>query len=504
MSDTQNQPDILINNWRWWIAESDTLMREWDCAYMHNLDGRSDPSVLKLNNEVRNIQSTWSWLWISIIDSLVRCNNWEVYIIWWWLQWTAPWQILAVTKFSIKDTVTPSIYLWFYRVWNNILSFAIPISTVWTALFWSASTNYWIVWDYQLGNNFPFSEPTSNDSIYTINYEDDFLYFSVGKKIFVMNQPFCNASQWRMEYYFSLEDDIKWLTRSWYLMNIYLRNWLKYFWQWIENRTTTWSIDLWIKRVQWVSEWKNFDYIVWVWYTWESNCLFVSQWQDIQLLKEWNYITDWLNNLSKFYIEATTSNKNRSTFNHNLAFFPMVWDQWIGVISLWTRNEITSKSWINEYIDSNIDEIWSIIFAWDANYNPELYMCIMVWWQGRVYSMDFIRKNNWIKYQPSWVRYTKKYIRPRTKQWVITRFRFRYDNPAQCNIEVAYAINWSSNYTILGNLPQSELDFEWINMDWRTDPRYEIQFRITMSTTDDTKTPKLYIMEWYESNANRS
>lgn len=506
MADTQNIPDILINNRRGWIAESDSLMREWDCAYMHNLDGRSEPSCLKLNWEVRKpVYNTWSWLWIAIIDSYVWCDNWEVYVLWWWLQYTAPWQILWVTKFLIKDPTYRRVYLCFYRVWANILSLVVPILPNGTAVWWSVVTWYWLVYDTITNTTIPFSVATTNDSIYIINYEDYFLYFSVWDSVYVMNQEFTTAVNGRMELYLKLESDVKWLTRSWYTINIYLYNWLKYFRQWVWNTITSWSIDLWAKRIQWVWEWKNFDYIVGVWFTGQSNCLFVSQWQDIQLLKEWNFVIDWFNVLSKFYIESTTTNKYRTAHNHNLAFFPIVWDQWLWVVSLGTRNEITSKAWINEYIDWDLEEIWAIVFWWDANLSPTLYICVKEWGVWRVYNMDFTRKSSWQKYQESWVWYTKKYLSPNVKQRTATRYRFRYDLPANTSINISYSVDWEDTYTPLWSiwwLPIQK-DYEWLTIDWATKPRYEIQFKIEMATTNTDNTPKLYTMEVYGSNTTR-
>ncbi len=510
MADTNNTPDILINNRRGGIAESDTLMRDWDCANMRNLDGRSEPSVLKLNKEVRVTSSTGTSIAVNFVDGMAFCKNWSIYNIW---SNTALYtitgvaQLLSVTRFTITSAWHEAIYVWFYRPTTNtqtIKSFCIPVLTWWSINFAWTVTDYFTVYDYQSWTSVPFLETTLHDNVYIINHEDDFMYVSVGKKIFVANQPFCTETWGRLEYYFSLEQNIAWLSRSWYIINIYLTNWLKYFWQWIENRTTTWSIDLGIKKVQWVWSWKNYDYVIGVWFTGESNCIFLSQWQDIQILKEWNYIIDWWQQKSKFYIQPTAPNPQRCAFNHNMTFFPMIWDQWLGITSLWIRNEITSKARLNEYLNNNITQIWALWYGTDINATPELHFWVEIWWQCYIYTIDFINKSpNNLKYQTTGTRYTKKYVSPNTKQRTATRFRFRYDLPANTTLDIYYSIDWTNIYTLLWTLPPWQKDFEWIKINWSTTPRYEIQFKLVYTTTDITKTPKLYTMEVYASNSSR-
>lgn len=516
MADTNNTPDILINNRRGWIAESDSLMREGDCAYMHNLDGRSDPSVLKLNRALIDTYSTLS-LPVAFADWYVFCEWWQVYNAWVWsLAYTLTWvsKLISVTKFGITTTWFTGIIVWFYVPTSNtsiIKSFAIPINDdpTPTAVFTSTEYDYFRVYDYFTWSDTQFSViHNSRYNVHVINYEDDFLYVSVGKKIYVANQPFCTNTAGRLEYYFSLEDNIAWITRAGYLINIYLRNWLKYFWQGIENRTTTWSVDLGIKNVHNIWDWKNFDYVLGVWFTWDTNCIFVSQWQDIQLLKESSHIRDWISEVAKFYIDQWTNNRQRCAFNHNLSFFPVLWWSWPTLwwlLSLWTRNEVTSKSWINDYISDDIQTMWFIWYAIDANSQPFVHFWyeLDTWWFAFSSLWYFNQSEQNKTYQSSWVRYTKKYLSPNVKQRTATRFRFRYDLPVGTSIDVYYSKDWLDTYTLLWSLPQWQKDFEWINLSRRTEPRYEIQFKIVISTTDITKTPKLYTMEVYGSNSTR-
>lgn len=506
--DSNNTPTILINNRRGGIAEDNALMREWDCAYMQNLDGRTEPTVLKLNTKVTQSATTQDWLAITIMDGYIWCDNGKVFVFWGGLQRTIPWSVtlLSVSRVIVKDATYWSIYFWLYQTWSQVKAFCVPILPNWTAVWWSAVTWYGDYYDYFTQTSQPFAITTNRTNAYIVNYEQDFLYFAVGNKVFCINGAFLTPTSARIELYLQFESNVAWLTLSWYLVNIYLYNWMKYFWQGIQNRTTTWSIDLWMKRISSVTGAGNYDYVVGIWFTWQTNALFISQGQSIQLLKEWSFIFDGTNELDKFYFDrfSTLWNKSRASHNHNLSFFPTYAYQWVWVVSFWSRNEIVDKAWINEYITGDFDELWALSFWWDANDTPTLYMWLRdsgtnQWY---VYSMGF-RKNATPQYQWEWVRYTKKYVQPRTQQSTITRFRFRYDCPATCEIEVSYAINGSSNYTVLWVLPEMELDFEWINLDRRTDPRYEIQFRIKMTSSLDTTTPKLYTMECYDSNTSR-
>lgn len=505
--DSNNTPTILINNRRGGIAEDNALMREWDCAYMQNLDWRAEPTLLKLNSKVTQSYSTANWLAVAFVDWYTRCDNWKIFDSNWNQQpYTVPWTILAVIKFWINQTWYKAMYFWLYEIWWQVKAFSVPIDNLWAgaAQRWLAVNAYGTYFDYQTGTSLPFAVTTGWENATILNYEEDFIYFSVWNLVFVANAEFMTISWARLELYLRFESNISGMSLSWYLVNIYLFNGMKYFWQWIQNRTTTWSIDLWIKNVTAINWAWNYDYVVAVGASPETNCLFISQWQSIQLLKEWSFLLDWLNELRKFHFMPWTVSNTWATHNHNLSFFPVETDDWVWVLSFWARNEIVDKAWINEYVTTVRYDLWAMTFAWDANYSPSLFFGLrdQSTWLWYVYLMSF-RKDPTPQYQWEWVRYTKKYVQPRTQQSTITRFRFRYDCPATCTIEIAYAINWSSDYTVLWTLPQAQLDFEWINLAWRTDPRYEIQFRIKMTSSLDTTTPKLYTMECYDSNTSR-
>jgi hypothetical protein len=504
------KPSIVINNWKWGIAHDDTIMKDWDCANMWNVDGRSEPSLLKLNKEVRVTSSTGTWLWVAFVDGKVFCDNGQIYNIWSnTLLYTIAWvnKVLSVVRFTITTPWYQAMYIWFYRPSSNtgqIKSFWIPILSNGTVDYANTDTDFFTTYNYQTNTSNPFVEVTFNNNVYIIDYEDDFLYISVWKKIYVVNQPFVTNTGGRIEFYFALERDIAWITRTGTTINIYLTNGLKYFWEWIETRTTLWSVDLGVKRVSWVTSWWNLDYLVGVWFTGQSNCIFVSQWQEIQIMKEWNYIMDWNQPQSKFYIESTVGNNQWAWFNHYMAFFPFLWDQWYGITSFWKKNDITDKERVNEVVNNTITAIWCVWYATSINNEPFLYFAVKVWNNWFIYEIDFVNKGiNSLKYQLAGRYYTRKYQSPNIWQMTITRFRFRYDKPVNTDIQIYYAIDWSSTYQLLWSLPSGQKDFEWINMNRSTQPFYEIQFKIELSTTVVWSTPKLYSMELYESTAGR-
>ena len=479
---------ILYNNFYGSVADTNTHMRVWDCAYAENVDGRSEPECLKLNREVSVLCQTWSWLPIDMIDWYILCDDWTIRLYnSWVVQYTAPWPIVAWSMFW-------SYVLIFYEESWSIKIANIPLSWT-TRQFWSAVADRWrqIGIDWLLQPTPFIADTWSNISF--INHSEDILYFSIWRNVYILDYQFTSiAVATPIKKALTFESEVVWLTRDTNSISIYLQNGRKYFWWGIGYETPDGYSDLWISRVTHVWTAKNVDYVLWVWASSISNVLFLCQWQSTQRLREAWSIRDGISSIYKFNVWTNCRNDSWMWYNHNLVFFPLEDNVWI--MSLWTQNEIVPYWFINEYVDRlNIyEDIWTMSRAKDANNFPSLYIWVRNNSNNQWYLLlfQYDRNNTSYKYQPQWARYTKKEINQAPQQNRIKKYYFRYDLPAWTNIDIYYALNWSSTYTLLTSLPSGQLDHYFDqSMFWN---RHEIQHKIVLRSTNNLETPRLYSM----------
>lgn len=482
---------ILYNNFYGSVADTNTHMRVWDCAYAENVDGRSEPECLKLNREVIVYQSVQS-LPIAMYDWYIFCKDWHIYNIYWASLPSQIWvsELITVARFWLYGIAFAKTSWWNIelRVCNIIIT---PIT--WSITRWNFTPFYWdlidpITWSL----TWSFSVPYYWWNISFINHSEDILYFSIEDKVYIMDYQFVGAGVIKQSLIF--EARVIWLTRDANSISIYLQNWRKYFWWWIWYETPDGYSDLWISRITHVWTAKNVDYISWVWTSTRQKILFLCQWQQTQQLAQSNNLQDWTDRKNKFPIWSSVKNDFWLWYNHNLVFFPFdATSQWAWFLSLWIQNSVTPYWFLNEFVSDLYDSVWLISFARDWFWLPKLYVWVskVSWWYDLL-EIDYTPNNYTPTYQSEWVRYTKKEINQAPQQNRIKKYYFRYDLPAWTNIDIYYALNWSSNYTLLTSLPSDQLDHYFDqSMFWN---RHEIQHKIVLRSTNNLETPRLYSM----------
>lgn len=478
---------ITYNNFSWSIAETNTHMKVGDCAYMENLDGRTEPEFLKLNREVYTKCSTGTWLPILVVDGYVFSTDGTIRSLSnWAIQYTTPSSSPFVAWVIFWD-----YFIWFYQEWTNIKLLSIPIDPIlWTWNFWGAVASFWVLVDPITAISAPFSVFAwlSQRNISIINNSEDILYFSIDKKVYTTSYKFMPSMI--IEQSLVFESRVSGMTRDQNSINIYLWNGRKYLRWWIGYKTVEWYSDLWVSRLQKVWQAKNIDYFIASGFTWINNILYISQGQSCKQIRQAGKVLDWFATNSKFAFGTQCNNDSWMTSWNNLVYFPS--EEKVGAISYGIRNEVNAYWFINEYMSSSYEDIWCLSYGTDANSFQELYIWVRDSnnnWFVLVQQYDI--NNSLYKYQLEWVRYTKKEINqfPQIKRSI--KYFFRYELPLGTTIEIYCCKDGTNNYTLLTTLPswQQEFIFNWWVNEWR-----EITHKIVMKTTDNTKTPKLQSM----------
>lgn len=478
---------ITYNNFSWSIAETNTHMKVWDCAYMENLDGRTEPEFLKLNREVRVQCATGTWLPILVLDWYVFSTDGTIRNL-------SNGVVVYTTPSSspfVAWVIFWDYFIWFYQEWTNIKILSIPIDPVfWTWNFWGVVTSFWVLVDPITAISAPFSVFSwiSQRNISIINNSEDILYFSIDKKVYSTSYRFMPSMV--IEQSLVFESYVSGMTRDQNSINIYLRNGRKYLWGGIWYKGAEWYSDLWVSRLQKVWQAKNIDYFIASWFTGINNILYISQWQSCKQIRQAGKVLDWLATNSKFAFGTQCNNDSWMASWNNLVYFPS--EEKVGAISYGIRNEVNAYWFVNEYMNNIYEDIWCLSYWTDANNSQELYLWVRDNngnWSVLVQQYDI--NNSSYKYQLEWLWYTKKEINqfPQIKRSI--KYFFRYELPVNTTIEIYCCKDGTNNYTLLTTLPsgQQEFIFNWWVNEWR-----EITHKIVMKTTDNTKTPKLQSM----------
>lgn len=486
---------IQINKRFWGMSETDTLLSPWQCVFSDGLDGYSNPEYIKLAREIKNVISTWSDLpttWIEDTQSNV------------WIFWangniysTATGNI--VYTMSGNEDIVNAIkigtkYIRAYKGSANTLKLAsIEIANTGVGV-WAWNT--FVTENY---GSFTPALPTFQIGDWfapLINDWEDFLYFGCWNRVYLAQYPTLPF----FESMLTFEDQIVWLTKNGSVINIYLRNGRKYFWDWF-SETTLWSVDLGV-NIRFVYNTKNYDYVV----AWAFSpiyaSLYISQWQDFQLLRSWKFFNVWVFPNHKFAYSSDSPYGNNVMAIDKSHVFLFDEDYW-AIQSYGNIVQWLPKAFVNEFARASsgkaINQCW--LLACPQKQPNILYVGVEDEdWNCFVdsYFTDVSYNNT---YQLSWYQITQKYDFWVAIQNKTVKFAVRCDTPEWTSISLEYRVDGDGDFFPLHVFSGSEkwhLLSQWIMNTARMTSFYEIQFRITLTTEDKNITPKLYniLMEY--------
>ena len=511
----QKKP-ILINKWYGWMSEANTLTTPWQFVYTSNVDGKSEPEFLQLNLRAQPLVNTWSWIPTSFIedygtfgDWFVFCDNWTIYSTTSWnLVYTMTGNKPIYNAISFGATNAPwwNKYLWFYEDGWMIKMASIDRANAdvisWA---WDVTENYWVFTPALPFHTLPAQGIFWEPYCLAVNNSEDFLYFSTANQVYmgIFSQlPF-------FEKMLEFEDQIVWLTTNWPSINIYLRNGKKYIWDWFSETYDT-DCDLWT-NILYAYNNKNYDYIV------AGNAgetqLYTSQWQSFQLLKSTRFTRTLPFPLTKFNYDLTSSrfwNFSMATDKSNLFLFN--WWEWeieaMGNLINWLpkwSNHITNVSgnwfWI--------DNIWlffcprwrpNTLYFWhlDTNWN---------YWLSEIHTDRTRASTNWVfGYTDSGYVITQKFDFWIPMENRAIEYQFRHDIFSNTSITIDYSIDWwpFQNLVVISDINNPDLPKKSrVLQSTAGVPFYEISYRITLQSSDLTKSPRLYSMfATYEQKDN--
>ncbi len=485
-------PALTINKFYGGMSESVSYTSDSMSAYQENVDGKSQPEVLKLQRWIVEQNTTWTSLWNVFITD--RRNNapwfiyslWEngeVYLVWWSLEFTFPW----------NPTIYNSILFW-----DNVISFyedsgSLKLAQTNINANWSidrASTTL----DYGINEDLTqFEVLLDKYDPYCVarNDSEDILYFVWWNTVYswlITQLPLFKVG-------IVFEDQVVWLTKSWTQYNVYLQNWRKYFRDGFSEQHDGY-VDLW-ENIRYVKETKNYDYIV-AWFgAADYSRMYISQWQSFQLVNRAKFVIDWsdvewkgaydiFNRYGNSTIAVDESNIYITNLNNR-------WIEAFGNRIQWLPQGTTMEVANEDYFD-----FWALFTSTFAN---TLYFSYRNNdWNCFIASLPYFETLN-PDYQLEGKYITKKYV-----MWVRrvrqTYVEVRYDADDDTFIDLYVATDWSPNFELLKTFTWDSKNIKISSPD-KIRVWYEFEYKIVLRSNDVDKTPKLYSMQITYEQADR-
>jgi len=477
---------MIINQRYWGMTDSDVIGADHQYSFWRWVDWKTYPDTLRLARKSLSPQ-------ISTGTHLMFCQYDDFFYLWEGGNvynnlgtnvYTLPWGFTIRNCCKFWDS-----FLMFYSTWNTIRIARAPF--VWSSPNFAAVTVQWWLDENLTPFEYPFSTavwpycPLINDS-------EDILYFVAWEVIFRS----LVTTLWFIQKGLTLEEPLVWLTKNWSQIAGYTKRGKKYFWDWFSKQHDGY-VELW-ESIRYVQDTRNYDYIVaWTWADIYSK-MYVSQWQDFQMIRKWSFDTDAGDEFWKhwYYLTWLFWNNCIATEDENVYSTS---ETSKSIECFWNKVLWLPKGTTIDFYQENV-ALWgmirrkSVISAWSIWFSYENAN-----WDCFVWDIQNFREPIQ-RYVPSWVLYTKKiwfwWYKMRPKN-----YRIRYQKPPWTTLLLYQSIDWSKTYTLVASLPDQETtDIFTIN---QSQPFYEIQRKIEMTTNNDLISPLLYSIEFIYEPADR-
>lgn len=462
------------------MSDSDAYTSDAMSAFQCNVDGMSQPELLKLNRKYTVELTTWDGVVVAYVLWYYFTDDGKVYNWAWSVVYSlSSWVFYNAIKFG--DNV-----IGFYIDWWKLKLTQTPV--VGTSPTWWSTVD-----DYGINPDLTQFQPDVWWSFYcvAVNDSEDVLYFIGKNKVYTMvisQLPLVTT-------WITLEDNVVWLTRQWWQISIYLQNGRKYFWDWFSEQHD-WYVDL-GQPIRYVYGNRNYDYVIAGAAAAIYSKLFLSQWQSFQLLRSWQFTLDGITEKRRHAYWMKTPYGNASMASNEKAVF--IANEWMNAIeSYWNKTTWLPQGSVIEALNEDWADIWAIRFE----DNPDiLYFSVQdVDGNWSIISISYF-KTSTPTYQLSWVYYTKKYV-----MWAYknrqTQLVIRKNTPADTQIKVYVSVNGSSAYELLDTISWTDDNIKIASPDnikvW-----YEFQYKIELITTNESVTPSFYCGDIFYEQADR-
>lgn len=463
---------VVVDKFFWGLGDANTRLWVGQFPFSQWIDFRRDPDFIQLSRAYEENFTTGNDLMLCAIDELQYSHSfylgqsWQVYYDNWTNVYTLPsWaDILNSIKFWDQ-------YIFLYRIWGVGYIAAIDVANAGGAA-WNPGD---VDTDYGI---YPWAHYEASEHMMMLNDSDDFLYIVMGKEIIRLDASGVISDGLK------LEDDITGFTRHGGLYRAYTRHGLLYAWDGF-SLEHEWYVNL-NTYVRYVFNNSWVDYVFWgtIGQYWS---LYYAQGFGKELLKKSRIIDDG-KELYMYGLDHVWSNYTATEYNW-MVFTPSEGNRW-GIESIGREYVGYPTSF---WIDQLIKDCDGIGMMYKRNRGIHTYFSYRdsVSWECRV-----ARINQWIstsyKHVLSGNLHTPKYNLWHNDIKQLFELEMRADIPTDTAITLQYSLDggaWQpAAYNPLTNW-RFQIHGDAINADF-----YEIQFNLSLSTTNDNVTPKFYEM----------
>lgn len=385
--------EIFKNNttsFFWWASEDDAIWLEWTYNYWENIEVKRFSKFVELAKAPINS--------FSHIQTLSTMNLWMEAPNPLWIDWI----------FFLWDdgVIMRSDWVQLYEE-SGTRDLKYHGFNVWDAFYFTAS--WWVSNPMRL-NKILHSDI---DSDWTWNISEDILnwdtlelieawFTEYHRFLVVWNIVYIsswgkiakyNHNTWLVEAQFDFfPSDIVWMTYWPWNIKIFLKSWLMYLWDWVNEQQPLDIIDLWEKLENAKSIWA-IEYVIW-WDLWWLAKFFVLDWRRLKEINSKQYSR--LLWIDKFNVTTTWNFQNISNANNQIFLLDYL-DEWaweIRLSSYWNKINWLPK-WYSVDLtrNSNWNTMWKLSFIFVTQWK------LFFWYSNSSTDrwVDYINltQNNW-------------------------------------------------------------------------------------------------------------